>query len=119
MTTLADAKYTALTAQGYSGTLNGMEWEWLSDQTGRTDLTLNGQWYVLLTGMGYSGAIQDMQLESWIDLGASPESWNDAAYWFWNNGGQYIINPAGYLLLETGVDKLILEDGTGFLLLEG
>ena len=28
------------------------------------------------------------------------------------------VGPAGYLLLETG-DKLILEDGLGFLLLEG
>lgn len=28
------------------------------------------------------------------------------------------LGPTGYLLLETG-DKLILEDGLGFLLLEG
>lgn len=28
-------------------------------------------------------------------------------------------SPSGYVLLETGLDKLILEDGLGFLLLEG
>jgi hypothetical protein len=33
-------------------------------------------------------------------------------------GTEEIFNPAGYLLLESG-DKLILEDGSGNLLLEG
>lgn len=118
MSTLADAKYTALTGQGYSGSINGMEWEWLSDQTGRTDLSLNGQWYVLLTGMGYSGTVQDMQVESWVDLGAPIGTWNDAAYWFWDNGGAYTPVLSSFLLLETGVDKLFLENGIDYLLLE-
>ena len=29
------------------------------------------------------------------------------------------FNPAGYILQEDGVSRIILEDGSGFLLLEG
>ena len=33
--------------------------------------------------------------------------------------GTEVFNPAGYLLQEDDVSRIILEDGSGFLLLEG
>lgn len=87
MPTLGDLKFTSLRAQGYTGTINDMEWKWLADQTGRTDLTINGQWYELLTSMGYSGTIHDMQVESWAAIYGQSGHYNDLEYWFWGDGG--------------------------------
>ena len=119
MSTLNDVKYSALSSlTGQTGSLRDLEYIWLLSATGETYGQINDLWFLYFESLGYAtGTLGDKWFEYLVDLGYSG-SLNDMLYEFWLAGGP-ATGPAGYLLLETGVDKLILEDGSGFLLLEG
>ena len=82
---LADAKFSALRAQGFLGTSPDMERAWLID-AGAIGGSIPDLWYNYLTGEGYSGPVQDMQYMWLGDLGytgSAPDRWLQ----FWEAGG--------------------------------
>lgn len=114
--TLRDAKYAALqTLTGLSvGTINDMERQWLLIETGESTGYINDLYGIYLTGQGYTtGTVSDRMYAFLGGLGYTG-TLNDRLYQFWLDGA---IAGAGYLLLEIG-DDIVLEDGTGNLLLE-
>lgn len=87
---LNDRKWLSLKSQGYSGSLNSMEYQWLVDQTALPGLSLNDQWMHLLTSLGYTtGTLNYRQMQSWKDQGCVGDTWGELAYCFWAAGGTY------------------------------
>lgn len=60
MLSISDELFTVLGEAGYTGTANDRLKKWLSDTTGRTDLSINDMAMLLFKRIGYSGSISDI-----------------------------------------------------------
>ena len=60
MLSISDELYTVLGEAGYTGTANDRVYKWLSETTGRTDLSINDMAMLLFKRIGYSGTISDI-----------------------------------------------------------
>lgn len=87
MPTLVDAKYAALTTQGYTGGLSDMTLAWLQANGASTQNTASDAlelamarrgflgrdaWNNFLLAEGYSGSVSDMALSFWVAGGNLP-----------------------------------------------
>lgn len=80
---------TLKTLTSATGSVNELEWKWLSDLNSDTTLTLEGQWLKYLSGLGYTGTVDEMKIASWKALGYSG-SINELEEQFWAGGGTYV-----------------------------
>lgn len=86
--TLNEAKYAALlTLTGESGgTLNGLEYLWLSTETGETG-TLNELWLKFLEGEGFTDGTLNGRQMAWLGSLGYTGTWNERMLQYWAAGG--------------------------------
>lgn len=115
MTTLSDEMAATLkTLTGETGPTNGLLASWLKTETGQTG-HLTELWHHFFDSAGVAAGDFNDRANAYLTSEGYTGTLNEKWVQFWAAGGP--SGAASFLLLESG-DKLILEDGSGNLLLQ-